>query len=93
MRREESQNLRTREKDGAEKKRKKRISVRCNGTRALVEKMKLGRTDGHRRSVHPTKTRVQKSSSTFRYRKKETRIEAHAQGPIPRDPPERNYDN
>ncbi|KAL2736299.1 hypothetical protein V1477_012808 [Vespula maculifrons] len=66
MRREESQNVRTCEEDGAEKKRKKRISVRCNRTHARVKKMKLGRKDGHRRSVHPTKTRVQKSNSIFR---------------------------
>ncbi|KAF7401052.1 hypothetical protein HZH68_006872 [Vespula germanica] len=93
MRREESQNVRTCEKDGAEKKRKKRRSVRCDGTHACVEKMKLNRKDGYRRSVHSTKSRVQKSSSIFPYRKKETRTEAHAQGPIPRDPPERNYNN
>ncbi|KAL2729953.1 hypothetical protein V1477_015764 [Vespula maculifrons] len=70
-RREESQNVCTREKDGVKKKRKQRIYVRCNGTRARVEKMKLGRKDEHRRSVHPTKTRVQKSSSILRSHREE----------------------
>ncbi|KAL2750150.1 hypothetical protein V1477_001646 [Vespula maculifrons] len=41
MRTEESQNVRTREEDGAEKKRKKRISIGCNGTHARVKTMKL----------------------------------------------------
>ncbi|KAL2732807.1 hypothetical protein V1477_015048 [Vespula maculifrons] len=58
---------RTRERDGAEKKRKQRISVRCNGTHACMKKMKMGRKDGHRKSVHPTKTRTRKSSSIFLY--------------------------
>ncbi|KAL2736378.1 hypothetical protein V1477_012887 [Vespula maculifrons] len=44
------------------KERKKRISVRCNGTHARVKKMKMGRKDGHRKSVHPTKTRTRKSN-------------------------------
>ncbi|KAL2744930.1 LOW QUALITY PROTEIN: hypothetical protein V1477_007472 [Vespula maculifrons] len=44
MRREESKNVRTPEKNEAEKK---RTSVRCNGTDARLKKMKLERKDGH----------------------------------------------
>ncbi|KAL2723805.1 hypothetical protein V1477_019037 [Vespula maculifrons] len=36
-----------------------------------------------RRPVHPTETRVPKSSSIFLYRKKETRTEAHPHEPHP----------
>ncbi|KAL2739381.1 hypothetical protein V1477_010770, partial [Vespula maculifrons] len=51
-RRRESWNMRAYENDRTQKKRKQRISIRCNETHSRVKTMKLKRKDGHRTSLH-----------------------------------------
>ncbi|KAF7415115.1 hypothetical protein HZH68_003604 [Vespula germanica] len=86
MRREESLNVRTCEKDGVEQKRKKRRSVRCDGTHACVEKMKLDREDGCRRIGTLDENQSTKIQLDFSVQKegdphRSPRPRAHPKGP------------